>query len=45
MQLTRGINFMTNIDHQAKEELLMAKKKLGTETFNEHFAKYSEFLA
>lgn len=36
---------MTNIDHQAKEELLMAKKELGTETFNEHFAKYSEVLA
>ena len=28
---------MTNIDNQAKEELLMAKKELGTETFNEHF--------
>lgn len=28
---------MNNIDNQAKEELLMAKKELGIETFNEHF--------
>lgn len=28
---------MNNIDNQAKEELLMAKKELGIETFNKHF--------
>lgn len=28
---------MINMDNKIKEELLLAKKELGVETFNEHF--------